>query len=90
MRKIIILFLIFLPLLVLADEKVTEEDVKQYAKENKVKCERDSITFCTAMYCGNGYYNEEGKYINPELCNTCKYIYTCSDGKVFELEYKTD
>lgn len=35
---------------------------------------------CTLMFCGPGYYDEEGKYVAPKPCNTCAYEGNCSNG----------
>lgn len=35
---------------------------------------------CTAMYCGSGYYDEDGKFHAPKDCNTCTYRGKCSRG----------
>lgn len=37
----------------------------------------------TAMFCGNGYYDELGKYHFPEPCNTTTCEYLCSNGHHF-------
>lgn len=36
--------------------------------------------FCTAVFCGNGYYDEDGNYVSPSRCNTCTTHYECSQG----------
>ena len=30
-----------------------------------------AISNCTAMYCGSGYYDEQGAFHAPTPCNTC-------------------
>ena len=35
---------------------------------------------CTLMSCGGGHWDEDGKYHAAEPCNTCSYVYSCSNG----------
>lgn len=39
-----------------------------------------SGTICTTAYCGGGYYDEGGKFHEPEPCNTCSVNCRCSRG----------
>lgn len=41
-----------------------------------------SIGACmtTAMWCGNGYYDEDGNFHAPKECNKSTCDYTCSNG----------
>lgn len=66
--------------------KVTEADVQQYAKENKVKCYPSGLAGCTAIYCGSGYYDEWG-WNESEPCNYCHQSWQCSDGQLFEVHW---
>ncbi len=50
-------------------------------KANKKSIVRmEGYTACTAMFCGSGHYDEEGKFIAPEACNTCTSSGKCSNG----------
>jgi hypothetical protein len=35
---------------------------------------------CTAMFCGSGYYDEDGRFHAPQPCNTCTRMGSCSRG----------
>lgn len=35
---------------------------------------------CTTMHCGNGYYDENGRFHPPKPCNYCTHHYRCSNG----------
>jgi len=39
-----------------------------------------SGTLCTLMGCSPGYYDENGKWVPPDRCNTCTTSYRCSRG----------
>ena len=55
-------------------------EAQVYAKENKVECYVAGFGSCTAMYCGDDYYDKDGNYVRVSDCNTCTYGYECSDG----------
>ena len=37
----------------------------------------------TALFCGNGHYDEDGNYHPPENCNSTSCSYICSNGHKF-------
>lgn len=41
------------------------------------------MSYCTAAFCGNGHYDEEGRFVAPQECNKCTVEYKCSNGHSF-------
>ena len=40
---------------------------------------------CTAVYCGSSYYDEDGREVHPQACNTCTAEARCSLGHTFTV-----
>jgi len=49
----------------------------------------DGFCTTTAMYCGGGYYDEQGGYHEPAPCNTTTRGYNCSNGHAFARSWET-
>ena len=47
-----------------------------------------AISSCTAMYCGSGYYDEQGAFHAPTPCNTCTQYGQCSRGHRLVIQSK--
>jgi hypothetical protein len=51
--------------------------------EGKLSTVSVGMCMTTAMFCGNGYYDEQGNFHAPEQCNSTTCEYTCSNGHHF-------
>jgi hypothetical protein len=51
--------------------------------EGKRSTVHGGMGIVTLADCGNGYYDEDGVYHNPDPCNTGTYYYECSEGHNF-------
>ncbi len=47
----------------------------------------DGYSSCTAMYCGSGFYDEDGKFQAPKACNTCTTVGHCSRGHQVSISF---
>ena len=61
---------------------------EQCKKEGKKSMIFIGGTSCTAVFCGLGYWNEEGEFQPRKDCNTCSTTLSCSNGHVWEEELK--
>lgn len=100
MKILIVVFLLLFCSFAMADtfstfyvddySKIIDKEIvqiREYCINHNVTCS-PGITACTAAYCGSGYYNEKGEWVNPEPCNTCTTDWECSDGKIFKIGKK--
>ena len=54
--------------------------------KSTVRC--NGVSSCTVMYCGSGYFDENGDFNPPEPCNTCTTYCECSQGHTIVIRSK--
>ena len=64
-------------------ERVVCQTCEKEGRKSTV--EVSSVMGCTLLYCGGGYYDEDGAYHAPKPCNSCSREYRCSNSHVWSV-----
>lgn len=80
------------PIVSCSNEWISEDGrivCPQCVMEHKKSTVTVGSSMVTAVYCGSGYYDEDGYFHAPEPCNTATTEYRCSRGHTFTKEKRS-